>query len=48
MTPLDWAVVAAYLLASLALGLWVARRGAKNRAEFFVAGRAIPWWLARG
>lgn len=46
MTALDWLVVAAYLAASLALGLWVARRGARNMAEFFVGGRAIPWWLA--
>src|SRR5690606_38442100 len=46
VTLLDWLVVALYLGASLALGLWVARRGAKNMAEFFVGGRAIPWWLA--
>ena len=24
----------------------MARRGARNLAEFFVGGRAIPWWLA--
>ncbi len=46
MTLLDWLVVLAYLGASLALGLWVARRGARNMAEFFVGGHAIPWWLA--
>ena len=46
MSLLDWIVVALYLAGSLALGLWVARRGAKNLAEFFVGGRAIPWWLA--
>jgi Na+/proline symporter len=46
MTVLDWLVVVLYLAASLALGLWVARRGARNMAEFFVGGRAIPWWLA--
>ena len=46
MTMLDWAVVMVYLVATLALGLAVARRGAKNLAEFFVGGRAIPWWLA--
>lgn len=46
MSLLDWLVVAGYLGASLALGLWVARRGARNLAEFFVGGRAIPWWLA--
>ena len=46
MSLLDWAVVGAYLAGSLALGLYVARRGARNMAEFFVGGRAIPWWLA--
>ncbi|HEX7025094.1 MAG TPA: sodium:solute symporter family protein [Gemmatimonadales bacterium] len=46
MSGLDWVVVACYLAGSLGLGLYVARRGAKNLAEFFVGGRAIPWWLA--
>ncbi len=46
MSWLDWLVVALYLAGSLALGLVVARRGARNLAEFFVGGRAIPWWLA--
>ncbi|HTS89181.1 MAG TPA: sodium:solute symporter family protein [Gemmatimonadales bacterium] len=46
VTALDWVVVGAYIAMSLALGLWVARRGARNLAEFFVGGRAIPWWLA--
>lgn len=46
MTLLDWLVVAGYLGGSLLLGLWVARRGSRNLAEFFVGGRAIPWWLA--
>jgi Na+/proline symporter len=46
MSPLDWAVVVAYLVFTLVLGLIVARRGARSLAEFFVGGRAIPWWLA--
>ena len=46
MRPLDWIVVAAYLVGTLALGVLLARRGAKSFAEFFVGGRAIPWWLA--
>ena len=46
MSPLDWAVVVAYLALTLVLGLIVARRGARSLAEFFVGGRAIPWWLA--
>jgi Na+/proline symporter len=46
VNTLDWVVVIAYLAGSLVLGLYVARRGARNLAEFFVGGRAIPWWLA--
>jgi solute:Na+ symporter, SSS family len=46
VSGLDWLVVALYLVTSLALGLWMARRGARNVAEFFVGSRAIPWWLA--
>ncbi len=46
MALLDWLVVFGYLGGSLALGLWAARRGSKSMAEFFVGGRAIPWWLA--
>jgi solute:Na+ symporter, SSS family len=46
MTFIVWSIVLAYLAGSLGLGLYLARRGAKNMAEFFVGGRAIPWWLA--
>ena len=46
MRLLDWMVVAVYLGGTLALGMWLARRGSRSLAEFFVGGRAIPWWLA--
>ncbi len=46
MSFLDWLVVVLYLAATLGVGLVVARRGARSLAEFFVGGRAIPWWLA--
>ena len=46
MSLLDWGVVVAYLGTSLTLGLFMARKGTQSLAEFFVGGRAIPWWLA--
>lgn len=46
MRALDWVVVAVYLGGTLALGVWLARRGSRSLAEYFVGGRAIPWWLA--
>ncbi|MEN9258877.1 MAG: sodium:solute symporter family protein [Gloeomargarita sp. SRBZ-1_bins_9] len=46
MTVADWVVVGLYLVGSLAVGLYLARRGSRNLEEFFVSGRALPWWLA--
>lgn len=46
MSALDWGVVFLYLVVSLALGLYLARRGSRSMADFFVSGRSLPWWLA--
>jgi SSS family solute:Na+ symporter len=43
---LDWTVLAAYFLLSLAVGLYFMRRAGSSTAEFFVSGRNLPWWLA--
>ncbi|MEE9132579.1 MAG: sodium:solute symporter family protein [Gemmatimonadota bacterium] len=46
MIALDWLVIGAYLVVTLFIGIWFSRRGARSFAEFFVGGRALPWWLA--
>ncbi|HMA03141.1 MAG TPA: hypothetical protein VKP02_12305, partial [Gemmatimonadaceae bacterium] len=46
MRPIDWTVVALYMSATLAIGLWLARRASRSLEDFFVGGRTIPWWLA--
>lgn len=46
MTALDLWVVAGYLAASLAVGMALARRASGSLEDFFVGGRALPWWLA--
>jgi Na+/proline symporter len=43
---IDWSVIALYLVIVLGLGLWKSRRASKSMASFFVAGRALPWWIA--
>ncbi len=43
---LDWIVAAACLLICFAPALFFGRRAAKDTSEFFVSGRAVPWWLA--
>ena len=47
MSGLDWAIVAAYCVFVLGLGVWAQRRDAgKDTAHYFVSGRNLPWWLA--
>ena len=46
LTWLDWAVIAAYFLLNLAIGLYCARRAKGSTSEFFLSGRDVPWWLA--
>ncbi len=41
----DWAIIAVYLAFVLAIGVIAARRS-KSSNEFFLAGRAIPAWVA--
>ncbi len=46
MSLLDWSVVAVYMVATLLLGLYLSRRASGSMVDFFVGGRALPWWLA--
>ncbi len=45
MTAIDWLLLAAYLVLTLVLGLWLARRNG-GEADYFVAGRRLNGWLA--
>ncbi|MBI2834384.1 MAG: Na+:solute symporter [Acidobacteria bacterium] len=46
LTALDWIIVAAYFVGSLAVGLCFYRRAGTGVREFFLSGRDLPWWLA--
>jgi Na+/proline symporter len=43
---LDWFIVAVSLLICFVPALFLGRRAGKSTSEFFVSGRAVPWWLA--
>jgi solute:Na+ symporter, SSS family len=45
LTPLDWSIVALYLLVVLAIGLAVSRRAGRDTSQYFLSGRNMPWWL---
>ncbi|MBV8519515.1 MAG: sodium/solute symporter [Acidobacteria bacterium] len=43
MHAIDFVIIAAYLAAVLASGLWFGRRQ-KTTEQYFLAGHAVPWW----
>lgn len=42
----DWVIIIGYIVLSLGVGLYFARRGGKSVDDFFLSGRSLPWWLA--
>ena len=42
----DWLILALYFVASAGVALIYTRRASQSLDEYFVSGRALPWWLA--
>ena len=42
----DWAIIAAYFIVSLLIGVYYSRRAGKSVSDYFLSGRELPWWLA--
>lgn len=42
---LDWIIVAAFFLVSLAIGIYSAKQAGKSSSSFFLSSRDMPWWL---
>ncbi len=43
LAPIDWSVIAIYLIGIIALGVWLGR-GQKTTRDYFLGGRDLPWW----
>ena len=43
LDPIDWVVIAFYLIGVIALGVWLGR-GQKTTRDYFLGGRDLPWW----
>ena len=46
LQTLDWLIVALSLLICFVPALFLGKRAGRSTSEFFVSGRAVPWWLA--
>lgn len=42
--PIDLAVVVAYLVLSIGLGFWVAKKSSGSLSNYFLAGNNLPWY----
>jgi SSS family solute:Na+ symporter len=42
----DWLIILLYFVISAAIGLAYTRKASQSLDEYFVSGRALPWWLA--
>ena len=44
MTGIDIAVIVAYFLSIVMVGLYFSRRAAKGMRSYFLGGNKLPWW----
>jgi SSS family solute:Na+ symporter len=42
---LDLAIIVAYFVTVILIGLWVSRRGAKDLDSYFLGGKKLPWYM---
>ncbi len=42
---IDWAIIAAFFVISLLIGVFASKSAGQSAKEFFLSGRNMPWWL---
>lgn len=45
ISTLDWLIIVAFFVCTLAIGLYASKRAGKSSQDFFLSGRDMPWWL---
>jgi len=43
---IDWTIIGMYVVSALAIGVLFTKKAGESTADFFVAGRSLPWWIA--
>ncbi len=46
MTLLDWIIIGAYFAFAGGVGVALTKRASRSLSDYFIGGRALPWWLA--
>lgn len=45
LAGIDWAIIAAFFVITLLIGLIVSKKAGSSSSEYFLSGRNMPWWL---
>lgn len=45
LSSTDWAIIVAFFLLTLIIGIRASKKAGKNSKEYFLSGRSMPWWL---
>jgi len=45
LSTIDWAIVIAFFIISLLIGIITSKKAGKSSEDFFLSGRNMPWWL---
>lgn len=46
LTLLDQAIILAYLIVSIGIGIYMSKKAGKSTGDFFLTGRNLPWYIA--
>jgi solute:Na+ symporter, SSS family len=45
ISGIDWAIIIAFFIVSMLIGVIASKTAGKSAKEFFLSGRNMPWWL---
>ncbi|EON79145.1 sodium-solute symporter, putative [Lunatimonas lonarensis] len=45
ISVIDWAIIIAFFVISMLIGILTSKTAGKSAKEFFLSGRNMPWWL---
>nr|MBI1230419.1 Na+:solute symporter [Cytophagales bacterium] len=45
ISGIDWAIIVAFFVISMLIGVVASKTAGKSAKEFFLSGRNMPWWL---
>lgn len=45
ISTIDWIIILAFFIITLAIGLYSSRQAGKSAKDFFLSGRDMTWWL---